>query len=63
MQTHCLKCKKKKEIKNKNKNKKEDKTYCFSCRNYTGNVNTSKVKMTIKVIREKSKCFNYNHKK
>ena len=62
MQTHCLKCKKK-EIKNKNKNKKEDKTYCFSCRNYTGNVNTSKLKMTIKVIREKSKCFNCNHKK
>ena len=46
MQTHCLKCKK--EI--RKKNKKEDKTYCFNCRNYTGNVNTSKVKMTKKVI-------------
>ena len=54
---------KKKEIKNKTKNKKEDKTYCFSCRNYTGNVNTNKVKITIKVIREKSKCFNCYHKK
>ena len=32
MQTHCLKCK---------KGKKEDKTYCFSCRNYTDNVNLS----------------------
>ena len=44
MQTHCLKCKK--EIRKKNKNKKEVKTYSFSCRNYTGNDNTSKVKMT-----------------
>ena len=59
MQTHCLKSKK--EI--KNKNKKEGKTYDFSCRNYTGNVNKNKVKMKNKVIRGKSRCFNCNHKK
>ena len=43
MQAYCLKCKK--EIKKKNKNKKEDIAYCFSCRSYAGNVNTSKVKI------------------
>ena len=48
MQTHCLKCKKEIRI----KNKKEDKTYYFSCRNYTGNVNTSKVRMINKVARK-----------
>ena len=35
-------------MRKKNKNKNEDKTYCFSCKNYTFNVNTSKVKMTNK---------------
>ena len=53
----------KKKKKDKNKNKKEEKTFCFSFKNYTGNVNTSKVKMVNKMIREKSRCFNCNHKK
>ena len=46
METHCLKCKEL--MRKKNKNKNEDKTYCFSCENYTVNINTSKVKMTNK---------------
>ena len=69
MQTHCLKCKKeierekKKEIRKKKKKTKDDKTYCFSCRNYTSNANTRKVNMTNKVIIEKPKCFNGIDKK
>ena len=46
MQTHFLMCKEK--MRKKNKSKKEDRTYCFSRKNYTVNVNTSKVKMTNK---------------
>ena len=46
MQTHFLMCKEK--MRKKNKNEKEDRTYCFSRKNYTVNVNTRKVKMTNK---------------
>ena len=31
-------------------------TYCFGCKNYTQNFMPKKVKMTNKVVREKSHC-------
>ena len=31
-------------------------TYCFGCKDYTQNVRPEKVKMTNKVLREKSHC-------
>ena len=44
-------------------NAKKVKTYCFSCKTFT--YNTKKDKQTIrnKVIREKLRYFNCNHKK
>ena len=32
-------------------------TYCFGCEDYTKNFRPGKVKMTNKVLREKSHCF------
>ena len=32
-------------------------TYCFRCKDYTKNVRPEKVKMTNKVVREKSHCI------
>ena len=32
-------------------------TYCFGCKDYTQNFRPEKVKMTNKVLREKSHCF------
>ena len=32
-------------------------TYCFGCKNYTNNFRKEKVKMTNKVVREKSHCI------
>ena len=31
-------------------------TYCFGCKDYTKNFKSEKVKMTNKVVREKSHC-------
>ena len=31
-------------------------TYCFGCKDYTKNLRTEKVKMTNKLLREKSHC-------
>ena len=31
-------------------------TYCFGCKDYTNNFRSQKVKMTKKVLREKSHC-------
>ena len=31
-------------------------TYCFGCREHTGNIVSKKVTMTNKVIRDKSRC-------
>ena len=32
------------------------KTYCFACREHTGNIGSKRVTMTNKVIRDKSRC-------
>ena len=34
------------------------KTYCLSCKKHTDNIGSNKVIMTIKVIRQASKCAN-----
>ena len=31
-------------------------TYCFGCKNYTKNFRTQEIKITNKVLREKSQC-------
>ena len=36
--------------------KQPGKTYCFGCKDYTQNFRPEKVKMTNKVLREKSHC-------
>ena len=36
--------------------KEEGTIYCLSCRDYTGNIASKKLKMTNKVITEKSSC-------
>ena len=36
--------------------KRLGKTYCFGCKDYTQNFRPHKVKMTNKVLREKSNC-------
>ena len=38
-------------------------TYCFGCKDYTKNVIPKKVKMTNKVVREKSHCIVYRSNK
>ena len=43
--------------------RKKGKTCCFSCRNFTYNTEKDKKVMRVKVIREKSRCFNCNHKR
>ena len=37
--------------------KKPGTTYCFGCKDYTKNFRPEKVKMTNKVVREKSHCI------
>ena len=37
--------------------KKPRTTYCFRCKDYTKNFRPEKVKMTNKVVREKSHCI------
>ena len=37
--------------------KKPETTYCFGCKDYTKNFRLEKVKMTNKVVREKSHCI------
>ena len=37
--------------------KKSGTTYCFGCKDYTKNFRPGKVKMTNKVVREKSHCI------
>ena len=36
--------------------KQSETTYCFGCKDYTQNFSPQKVKMTNKVLREKSHC-------
>ena len=36
--------------------KQPRKTYCFGCKDYTKNFRPQEVKMTKKVLREKSRC-------
>ena len=36
--------------------KRPETTYCFGCKDYTQNFRPEKVKMTNKVLREKSHC-------
>ena len=36
--------------------KKLGTTYCFGCKDYTDNFNAQEVKMTNKILREKSNC-------
>ena len=44
-------------IKSKKKNgKQHGTTYCFECKDYTQNFRPEKLKMTNKVLREKSQC-------
>ena len=38
-------------------------TYCFGCKDYTKNVRPREVKMTNKVLREKSHCVAYRSNK
>ena len=42
--------------------RKNGKSYSFSCTNSIYNTQKSKEIMKNKVIKEKSGCFNYNHK-
>ena len=44
-------------------NVKKSKTYCFSCKNFTYNIQKDKEIMKSEVIRKKSRCFNCNRKK
>ena len=37
--------------------KQPETTYCFGCKDYTKNFRLEKVKMTNKVVREKSHCI------
>ena len=37
--------------------KQPETTYCFGCKDYTKNFRPEKVKMTNKVVREKSHCI------
>ena len=36
--------------------KQSGRTYCFGCKDYTNNFRPEKVKMTNKILREKSHC-------
>ena len=42
---------------NKNRKKQPGTMYCFGCKGYTQNFRPEKVKMTNKVLREKSHCI------
>ena len=44
------------EIKPIKSGKKSGTTYCFWCKDYTNNFKPQEVKMTNKVLREKSNC-------
>ena len=44
------------EIKPIKSRKQPGTTYCFACKDYTQNFRPEKVKMTNKVLREKSHC-------
>ena len=45
------------EIKPIKNGKRPGTTYCFECKDYTQNFRLEKVKMTNKVLREKSQCY------
>ena len=59
-QKHFTKLQKMKNIQSKIKpikiGKEPGTTYCFECKDYTKNVTPEKVKITNKVLREKSYC-------
>ena len=38
-------------------------TYCFGCKDYTKNFRPEKIKMTNKILREKSSCVVYRSNK
>ena len=43
--------------------KQSGKTYCFRCKDYTKNFRPQEVKMTTKVLREKSHCVVFQSNK
>ena len=46
-------------IKPKKIGKQSETTYCFGCKDYTKSFRPEKVKMTNKILREKSRCVVY----
>ena len=43
--------------------KQSETTYCFGCKDYTKNFRPEKVKMTNKILREKSHCVAFQSNK